>query len=203
MYNLVSFDSTGLADGLYGATLCVFSNDPDEPVVAVPVALTVAQVNADLSITKTATPAVVAVGGNITFNIGVTNAGPDAAPNVVVTDNIPAGLTVVSATPSQGGPCVGAGAGPVTVTCPLGTINALGSATVAIVATVTAAGPIVNTAVVSSAATDPTPGNNTATATAAAAAEEIPVLGRWGLVGFGLLLAVAGLAFLTRMRILG
>ena len=37
----VSFDSTGLALGLYEATLCVFSNDPDEPVVPVPVTMEV------------------------------------------------------------------------------------------------------------------------------------------------------------------
>jgi uncharacterized repeat protein (TIGR01451 family) len=201
----VTFDSTGLADGLYEGNLCVFSNDPDEPVIAVPVALTVTQVqaSADLSITKTATPPTVPVGGNLTFNIGVANAGPDAATNVVVTDNIPAGLTVVSATPSQGGPCTGIGVGPTTVNCPLGTINAAGAATVVIVATATAAGPIVNTAAVTSAITDPTPANNTATATASAAAAEIPTLGTWGLVGFGLILALAGLAFLTRMRLLG
>jgi hypothetical protein len=37
----VSLDSTGLALGLYQATLCVFSNDPDEPVVPVPVTMEV------------------------------------------------------------------------------------------------------------------------------------------------------------------
>ena len=37
----VSFDSTGLALGLYEATLCVFSNDPDEPLVPVPVTMEV------------------------------------------------------------------------------------------------------------------------------------------------------------------
>jgi len=37
----VSFDSTGLALGLYQATICVFSNDPDEPIVPVPVTMEV------------------------------------------------------------------------------------------------------------------------------------------------------------------
>jgi hypothetical protein len=37
----VTFDSTGLAAGLYTARLCIASNDADEPVVAVPVTLQV------------------------------------------------------------------------------------------------------------------------------------------------------------------
>ncbi|KAB2962009.1 MAG: hypothetical protein F9K16_10260 [Thermoanaerobaculia bacterium] len=38
----VTFDSTGLAPGSYDGLLCVSSNDPDTPLVEVPVALTVA-----------------------------------------------------------------------------------------------------------------------------------------------------------------
>ena len=37
----VTFDSTGLALGTYQGNLCVFSNDPDEPIVPVPVTLEV------------------------------------------------------------------------------------------------------------------------------------------------------------------
>ncbi len=37
----VTFDSTGLAPGTYNATLCIDSNDTDEPQVLVPVTLTV------------------------------------------------------------------------------------------------------------------------------------------------------------------
>src|SRR5690606_13548746 len=37
----VTFDSTGLAAGTYEGVLCIESNDPDEPVVEVPVSLTV------------------------------------------------------------------------------------------------------------------------------------------------------------------
>ena len=35
----VSFDSTGMSVGTYEATVCLFTNDPDEPVVPVPVTL--------------------------------------------------------------------------------------------------------------------------------------------------------------------
>jgi uncharacterized repeat protein (TIGR01451 family) len=37
----VSFDSTGLATGVYTGTLCVNSNDPDSPLLTVPLTLTV------------------------------------------------------------------------------------------------------------------------------------------------------------------
>jgi hypothetical protein len=37
----VTFDSTGLGPGLYGGNLCIFSNDPDESLVFVPVELEV------------------------------------------------------------------------------------------------------------------------------------------------------------------
>ena len=38
---LVTFDSTGLAVGMYSATLCILNSDPDVPVVPVPVTLEV------------------------------------------------------------------------------------------------------------------------------------------------------------------
>ncbi|MFT7587558.1 MAG: hypothetical protein ACI9EW_004002 [Cellvibrionaceae bacterium] len=38
---IVSFDSTGLPVGTYTDTLCVNSNDPDEPTIEVPVQMEV------------------------------------------------------------------------------------------------------------------------------------------------------------------
>ena len=51
----VTFDSTGLAPGLYAGDLLVNSNDPDTPQVDVPVSLTVVDCNAvpDISVTPT------------------------------------------------------------------------------------------------------------------------------------------------------
>ena len=37
----MTFDSTGIAVGTYNANLCAFSNDPDEPIVPVPVTMEV------------------------------------------------------------------------------------------------------------------------------------------------------------------
>lgn len=53
----------------------------------------------DLILTKTTqNPTTVRAGQNATFTIGVTNSGPSTAVNVSVTDTLPAGMTLVSAT---------------------------------------------------------------------------------------------------------
>ena len=57
---------------------------------------------ADLSVTKTLLPGSLVRGETVTFTISVTNNGPDSATNTVVNDALPAALTFVSATPSQG-----------------------------------------------------------------------------------------------------
>src|SRR5262249_23012939 len=57
---------------------------------------------ADLSLTKSVSNTAPNVGDTITFTVTLPNAGPDAATNVTVQDLLPAGLTFVSATPSQG-----------------------------------------------------------------------------------------------------
>jgi uncharacterized repeat protein (TIGR01451 family) len=125
-------------------------------LVAVPV-----QQNADLSITKSG-PAFVQSGGTITYVITVNNGGPANATNVIVSDTLPAGETLISATPSQGS----CGAPP--VTCNLGTIANGGSATVTIVARVTAASgsTLSNTATVSGDQPDNDTSNNSSTTSA-------------------------------------
>ena len=54
---------------------------------------------ADLAVSQTAAPNPGAVGQNLTYTITVTNAGPDAAANVAVTDSLPSSVTFVSASP--------------------------------------------------------------------------------------------------------
>ena len=122
--------------------------------------LTISQTFPDLAVTKVAAPEPVTVGGNLTYTITVTNIGPGAAANTVVTDLLPNGLSYVSATPSQGA----AGHVGNLVTANLGTIASLGSATVTIVATATNAGTITNLASVTTSDIDSNPGNNAASA---------------------------------------
>jgi uncharacterized repeat protein (TIGR01451 family) len=110
---------------------------------------------ADVSLTKTDSPDPVTVGSNLTYTITVRNGGPSTATGVTMTDALPAGVTFVSATPSQGN-CNGTA----TVTCNLGSLSNGGSAIVTIVVKPTAAGTITNTASVSAAETDPDLANN-------------------------------------------
>src|SRR5262249_50696181 len=56
----------------------------------------------DLELAKSVSDPAPNVGDTVTFTVTLTNNGPDAASNVQVTDLLPAGLTFVSATPSQG-----------------------------------------------------------------------------------------------------
>jgi uncharacterized repeat protein (TIGR01451 family) len=97
------------------------------------------------------------VGQNLTYTITVQNDNVADAPAVHMFDTLPASVTLVSVTPSQG-TCDG------TVVCDLGTIPVSSSATVTVVVTPTVAGPLSNTA---SAPyfIDPFPENNSATAT--------------------------------------
>jgi uncharacterized repeat protein (TIGR01451 family) len=56
----------------------------------------------DLVITKTESSDPVAVGEPLTYTLVVTNTGIVTATGIIVTDTLPAGVTFVSATPSQG-----------------------------------------------------------------------------------------------------
>ena len=118
---------------------------------------------ADLAISKTDDPDPVTVGRTLTYTISVTNSGPLAATDVVVTDTLPLTVTFASSSASQG-TCSGTNV----IICNLGTINNGDSATVTIVVTATASGTFTNTASVASAVTDPDTGNNSATASTTA-----------------------------------
>jgi uncharacterized repeat protein (TIGR01451 family) len=111
----------------------------------------------DLQLGLTAAPAdTVAVGNNVTYTIGVFNAGAAPAVGAVITDVLPAGMTFVSATSSSGS-CSNVGG---TVTCNVGTIIPSGQASVTIVATATTAGLATNRASIASSILDTDPSNN-------------------------------------------
>lgn len=147
---------------------------------------------ADVSITKTG-PATARPSTPIAYTITVSNAGPQTASNVVVTDTIPAGTTFLSATPSQG-TCSGTS----TVTCNLGAIAAGGSATITLIVQAPATpGTVTNTATVTNTPeTDPNAGNNATGPAVVAVAEVagIPTASEWGLLA--LLAMLAGIAIL-------
>jgi uncharacterized repeat protein (TIGR01451 family) len=79
--------------------------------------------SANLSVAKSDSPDPVGVGSALTYTIVVSNAGPDAADGVVMTDSLPKAVAFVSADASQGS-CHNTGH---TTTCELGTIAAGGT----------------------------------------------------------------------------
>jgi uncharacterized repeat protein (TIGR01451 family) len=120
---------------------------------------------ADLGLSQTVTPEPAVVGFNLTYTLTVTNRGPGAGLNAVLTDNLPAGLNLVSVTPSVGTATSQGN----TVTCRFGDLASGGTAIVAIVATPSAVVSLTNTAVVASASTDPNPADNTSSLVSSAA----------------------------------
>ena len=121
----------------------------------------IAPVATDMAITMIDSPDPVTLGGNITYTITATNNGSAGTSTTTVTDVLPAGITYISASSSQGS-CSGTS----TVTCNLGAMSSGSHATISLIVTTTAANAaLANTATVTSNLTDPTPANNTATAT--------------------------------------
>jgi uncharacterized repeat protein (TIGR01451 family) len=148
----------------------------------------IAAATTDVSITKTADASTYAAGATATYTIAVTNNGPEIATGVTVTDVLPAGATLISATPTQG-TC----SGTATVTCNLGFLDADDTATITLVVTLpTMPGPVENTASVTSGQVDPAPANNASTSTVSivpAVAQGIPTLSTWMLILFALSLS--------------
>ena len=114
----------------------------------------------DLTVTMTAAPNPVLAGGALTYTLTVANSGPSAATGVTLTNVLPASVTNVVVTMSQGSSNL---LGNV-VACNLGTINAGSNATVTIAVMPLLAGSITNQAVISRTGPDGNPANNSATA---------------------------------------
>ncbi|MEM6795935.1 MAG: hypothetical protein AAF725_18315 [Acidobacteriota bacterium] len=109
---------------------------------------------ADLEIEKSADVSVAGVGDPIVYTLDVTNAGPGDAQNVVISDALPAGITVDSTTG-----CLE----PVGVpTCTLGSLalGASAQATIRVTVDPSPPSPIVNTASVAADNFDPDEANN-------------------------------------------
>ncbi|MFQ6027719.1 MAG: DUF11 domain-containing protein, partial [Dehalococcoidia bacterium] len=133
------------------------ANDADTEETLVTAA---AVAEADLSLSKADDVDPVAAGGQLVYTVGVDNAGPSEATGVVVTDNLPSDVTLVST--------AGCAEDPVGVpSCTLGSVSAGGFAqytvTVTVNPEVVPGTVLTNTATVASDVSDPNPANDTAT----------------------------------------
>jgi uncharacterized repeat protein (TIGR01451 family) len=116
--------------------------------------------NADLSVEKSA-PASAMILGQIAYTLTVRNDGPNPATGVILTDALPAGVQLVSATTDRGGCSTGG-----TVTCDLGSLDAGASVAARIVVSAPLLpGDLSNTATVKGTEDDPDQSNNSASAT--------------------------------------
>ncbi len=117
---------------------------------------------ADIGVT-TSVGSAVFLGSNTVYTISVFNNGTSAANTVKLSDALASGMTLVSATTTQGS-CTTANP----IVCTIGTMNSGAKVTVTVTETAAASGAYANTATVSDSGTPPDPntGNNTFTAVA-------------------------------------
>jgi uncharacterized repeat protein (TIGR01451 family) len=146
---------------------------------------------ADLSITKTVNPPNPVLGGPVIFTVTVSNAGPDTAYNVVVTDLLSASLTFQSASATAGT------YDPITGHWTLASLPIGGSDTLTITAILKATTGLTNTASVTSDTDDPALANNTTTVTFTWT-PPIPLLSHSALLLLAGILALGGLLLLRR-----
>jgi uncharacterized repeat protein (TIGR01451 family) len=122
-----------------------------------------ATATADIGVGKAMSPLTPAVGQQVTFTVTATNHGPSPATGAVITDQLPAGVTFVSATASQGTYDAGSGA------WTLGNLAASRSALLSVTALVTLDGQFTNTASRTAGnEPDPNPANDSASVVASA-----------------------------------
>jgi len=130
------------------------------PLVMDRASASVTVASADMSVAVTPNAASVLVGEELIYSIAATNNGPDAATGVKITDVLPTGVTLISATPSTG-TCVGVSP----VVCTLGSLASGSTSTVNLTVSPQSPGTFVNNATVASEIFDTKLGNNVAPTT--------------------------------------
>jgi len=123
--------------------------------------VTLTEFAADLAIVKTASADTVEAGNAVSFDLKVTNNGPDAATDVVVSDTVPTQLTITGVATTDF-TCNTVGQ-VITCTRPELAVGASGTITVSTTVNLGVVGTVSNTATVTGSRPDPIPSNNTFT----------------------------------------
>jgi uncharacterized repeat protein (TIGR01451 family) len=117
---------------------------------------------ADNQLLMTATTGTVPVGSNGVYVLTVTNYGPSASSNVLVSDTLPLGPTFVSATPTPPGSVIRGGT---SLTWNIGNLNTNAGSQLTVTIQLNSAGPFTSTAIVNANTPDPNPDDDYALAT--------------------------------------
>ena len=158
--------------GRIGNMLVFAAALPVAGIVWPPAAAAQTSTAADLSVTNTRSPEPVHVAQPLVETVRVRNDGPAEASGVAITDTLPAGVRLLSVSPSQG-TCRSA---PGTVVCHPGKLSAGATATVRIRVVPTAEGTVTNNAKVTAQSADPNSANNQASASSTVLAASADVV---------------------------
>jgi uncharacterized repeat protein (TIGR01451 family) len=141
-------DTPGQNGSIGGWSLEIQTSDPVAPAASVSIA--------DLAVSVSGVPASAVIGGNYSSTFTITNRGPAPAESVALLDQMPAGLTLVSASVSAGTWSKVQG----TLTWSVGSLSSGASASMTLVSRPTVLGTLSTTATVSANQIDPSLGNN-------------------------------------------
>jgi len=128
---------------------------------------------ADLGISQNAAPGSAQVLSNFTFTITVTNRGPSSAANVIITNVLPSGFSIVNIQSPPGSSVSQAGA---VIACNLGSMNSGSSSTLTLLAQAGFDGVFTNTASVSSSTADLNPANSASATITVTPNPDVPLL---------------------------
>src|SRR5262249_39078201 len=129
---VAEFVISTLTVGSHAITSHYAGDDAFEPSISAPFDQVVSSAvtpSADLSVTESISPARAMVGSELTYVLTVTNAGPNSANAISLSDAIPAGMAFVRAFASQGAVTQGAGS----LKAELGSLSPGATATVTMV----------------------------------------------------------------------
>jgi uncharacterized delta-60 repeat protein/uncharacterized repeat protein (TIGR01451 family) len=141
-------DTPGQNGSIGGWSLEIQTSDPVAPSAGVSIA--------DLAVLASGVPASAVIGANYTCTFTITNRGPAPAESVALLDQMPAGLTLVSASTSAGTWSKVQG----TLTWNIGSLASGATASMTLVSRPTVLGTLSSTATVSANQIDPSLGNN-------------------------------------------
>jgi uncharacterized repeat protein (TIGR01451 family) len=160
----VQITVTPTVSGTLNNTVNVASNELDvNPVnnsANSSVSVLTPAITTDVAVAMTASHGTARRYENVTYTVNISNIGPNNASNVTLTDTVPSGFRLVSASSAQGN-CYGTS----TVTCLFNTLASGASATATIVMQARARGTYTNVAEVTTTTRDSNSANNRASVT--------------------------------------